>query len=786
MLDDLKFACKRLWHAPGSAAVAALTLALAIGVNTAIFAFADAVLFRPLPYTDPDRLHIVQMLNPRTGNRYTLVPGDILHRINEHHRGLGAVASLGDTKSIVMYTDEGTEGVETISATANYFELLGVQPVRGRLFDAGDADGASRAAVLTYGAWQRWFGGDDRIVGRPVTLGLTTVNIVGVLPRDFVFPSLFVGRPQLVTIVPHGPLGTTSGAFHPIVRRETGVTREQAQAELDALVAPLLSQNPRIGSATPVLEDVRSVIYPAGRAIMRFLLASATLVLLIGCANLANMLLARTLRRQRETAVRAALGAGPLRLARPLIFESAIVGLVAAALAVAVTTATFDLLAQLVPPIAHGNAPVGVNLRVVIFALSLGFLGGLLFAIIPAWRSTRLDVQALIQGRHRLDAGHGARLGGSMVTLQVALAVVLVFGAVIAARAFVAVLQVPLGFTPENVLTIRFRPRGLEGSELQSFYVRAATALGRRSEVVSVGAAGTLPLDGSAADESARTPGTGAHVVGIVHVLPGYFETLDIPLVRGRLLDWDDMRDGADVSVLTESAARALFPGHDPLGGTFQNRAGRRFTIIGIVRDVRRSLDLESEPVAHVIPEDATRNLTLVVRMRTRQHNVLAEIKRQVAALLPGTPVEVGWWSDYIKARTEYRNPRFQTLVLGTFAVLALALTGLGIFSVISFLVALRTQEMGVRLAMGATPRSLLTLLVNQALLPVFSGLIIGLVTTRWLSRFAEAQLYQVDTRDAFTLAAAAFTVVTSASIAAYLPARHASRVDPMIVLRAE
>jgi predicted permease len=715
-----------------------------------------------------------------------LVPGDVLHEINEHHRGLGVVAMLDHGARIAMSTRDGTEGVHTVAASVDYFDVLGVRAAGGRLFDAGDADNGSRATILTYGAWQRQFGGDEQIVGRSITLGTTTFDIVGVLPRDFVFPSLFAGRPELVTVLPRVPLGATGGTFHPIVRLEPGITREQAQAELDALTARLAARNPQSASVTPVLEDVRSVIYPTSRAITRFLLASATLVFLIGCANLANMLLARTLKGQREIGVRAALGASPIRLVRPLIFESAIVGVMGATLAVLVTSVTSDRLVQLVPPIAHGNAPVGVNLRVVVFALSLGLLGGLLFAIVPAWRSARLDVHALIQGRPRIYGRHAGRIGRTMVAFQAALAMVLVFGAVIATRALVSVLQVPLGFTPENVITVDVRPTGPNGSDRQAFYVRAANTLARRPDVVSVGAAGSIPLDGRAADEGVQTPGTREQLAGIVHVLPGYFETLGIRLVRGRLLDWDDVRTGADVSVLAESAVQALFPGRDPLGATFQNRGGRQFTIIGIVEDVRKSRELESAPLAYVIPEDATRQLTLVVRTRTRQDAVLARIKNEIRALVPGTPVAAAWWADSISALTVYRNPRFQTLVLGTFAALALALTALGVFGVIAFLVTFRTHEMGIRLSIGATPRSLVALMVSQALLPVIAGLLIGLAATRWLSRFAEAQLYEVDTRDPFTLAVAASTVVVAAIIAAYLPARHASRVDPMIALRTE
>jgi putative ABC transport system permease protein len=270
------------------------------------------------------------------------------------------------------------------------------------------------------------------------------------------------------------------------------------------------------------------------------------------------------------------------------------------------------------------------------------------------------------------------------------------------------------------------------------------------------------------------------------HVLPGYFETLGIPLLRGRRLGWDDLRTGSDAAVLADAAARALFANRDPLGQTFSNGRGRQFTVVGVVADVQKSLDRPARYPVYVLPKDGPPPLTLVVRTRTRSEATRAGIKSDVSALAAATPVTAQWWEDVINGLTAYRNPRFQTLVLGSFAVLAIGLTGVGVFGIVACLVATRTREMGIRLALGARAESLVGLVVRQALAPVALGLAGGLLATRWAGRLAEAQLFKVETRDPLTLVAAALVIVAAALLAAYVPARRASRVDPAVVLRAE
>jgi putative ABC transport system permease protein len=785
MFDDLKIAWRGLLHARGFAAVAVATFALAIGANTAIFSVADAVLFRPLPYRDAGHVHILQWANRQTGARFALVEYDDLRAIGDLAGGVRGVGMLEPVNSAIVMGADGVETLSTVAVTTNYFQLLGVEATRGRLFDARDEAAPGRALILSHAAWRQRFGGDESVVGRPLTLAGQTFDVVGVLPPDFVFPSGMRSRPELVTVLPPAAPGAKGGAIHAIVRRDPGVSREQAQAQVDAAIAPLVRVRQPNDARTVVLEDVRSVLYPVGRGIMTLLVAAAGLVLLIGCANLANMQLARSRRRAREIGVHLALGASRARLVRLAILEALLIGVAGAVVAVGVTSATFEMWLRQVPPVAYGGAPVGVGVRVVLFAVGLGSLGALLFASVPAWRSASLDAQALLQNRS--DSGRMRRtLGGPMIAAQVALAVVLVFGALIASRAFLSVLRVPLGFDPENIVTVSVVPRVPRGPARQEFYVRAVETLARRHDVVAVGAVGSMPLDSRAPDEGVEIAGVRQNLAGISHVLPGYFETLGIPLMRGRLLGWDDLRAGSDAAVLADAAARALFANRDPLGQTFSNGRGRQFTVVGVVADVQKSLDRPASYPVYVLPKDAPAPLTLVIRTRTRSEATRAGIKGDVNALAAATPVTVQWWEDVIRGLTAYRNPRFQTLVLGSFAVLAIGLTGVGVFGIVAFLVATRTREMGIRLALGARAESLVRLIVRQSLAPVAVGLLFGLIATRWASRLAEAQLFKVETRDPVTLAVAALTVVAAALLAAYLPARRASRVDPAVVLRVE
>lgn len=778
--QDVWCACRGLRRAPGLTAVAILTLALAVGANVAVLGIADAVLFRPLPYANADHLAIISMLDRPSGQHYAMTPYAYLEALDDAHSDVGEVGLLEPGPRVTIATADGPLDLRTMEATANYFSILGVRPALGRVFEAADDGREGQVAVLLYTAWRKRFGGDTSIVGRSVTLGDHTFDVVGVLPPDFMFPSLFAGRPDIVTLKAPVPRGAKGGTFDSIVRIAPGVSRKQAQAEVEAVAAPVAARLTQPGQ-TPVLEDMRGMLFPVGRSILQFLLAASGLVLLLGCANLANMLLVRARRTERDTALRVALGAGRVRLVRPILFEAVLIGVSGALVALLATKLTFATLLQQVPTVAYGEAHVGIDLRVGTAALLMGLISGLTFAAVPAWRAARLDVWALLPGRGSAR-GQPSRSGGPMVAIQVAVAVVLVFGGALAARAFVSVLRTPLGFSYDNVALVRERPPD-DPAARETFYVRVVETLMRRPDVAAVGAAGSLPLSGEAPDEGAVVPERPSTRVGLVHVLPGYFEAVQMHLQRGRFLTWSDMQGDESAAEVSESAAHVMFPGRSPLNQTFTNGRGRSFRVVGVVNDVRRSLSRAEPPVVYALGGVGTRWMTVVVRTRDRRDAVLADLKREASTVGPAT---TSWWQDSVSTITAYRNPRFQTLVLGVFAALALGLTGLGVFAVVAYLVASRTREMGVRLAIGAAPASLMRLVIRQATVPVAVGAGIGLAATQGLGRLAEAQLYKVDTHDPVTLGAATIVVLAAAVLAAYLPARRASRVDPVRVLRAE
>lgn len=786
-VDDAVFAVRRLRHSPGFAAVAIITVMLTVGANTAILSVADAVLFRPLPYADPGHIAIIQVMNKKNGRQYTMTPYTFLQAINDGCPSIGEVGLIEDGPSFTLSRPDGPLRVPAMEASPNYFQILGVQPAAGRLLGPQDTGGEGRTAVLTFSAWQQLYGADPSIVGRSVTLGPTTLDIVGVLPRDFLFPSLFAERASVVVLRKPVDGNEKGGTFHSIVRLAPGATFERAQAEVDAATASISATVSGFADSVPFLNPVKSILYPIGQPVMRYLLAASALILLLGCANLANLLLVRGRRRLKETAVRLALGASRVRLIRPIVIEALIVGAIGAGLALLVTALTFDLLIKEVPSAAYGRAPVGVSVRVVTISMAMGLVASLLFSLVPAWRLAGVDVLALIQ-RRRTNSRRRTLIGGlgaSMVGAQVAVAVAVVFGAAIAARSFVEIAKIDLGFQPRDVARIPVGPPQTDTNP-QEFYARAMQVVAAVPGVSAASAVGSLPFSRSAPNEGAQIEGGTMMVAGIAYTLPGYVETVGIPLTRGRRLTWEDMRSDPDAVLVSESAARAMFGGDEPLNSIFTNGHGRRFHVVGVVGDVRPSYSEAARPQAYVTPPSTARGLYIVARLRDHRAAVLNDIKTALRTLNPAATPTVDWWTDQIVTDPAYKDPRFQTIVFTALASLALALTALGIFSVMSYVVSARTREMGVRLAIGASPHSLVSLVVRQSLLPVGVGIAAGLALTKWGSKLAEAQFFKVNASDPLMLVLAVATVVLASLLAAYLPARRATRINPTEVLKAE
>jgi predicted permease len=809
---DVRQAVRGLAHEPGFAVMATLTLTLAVGANTAILSVADAVLFRPFPYADPDRVFILQMLNRASGARWTLTPNAFIDAIDDVGPSVSAVGDTAPGPRVTVDTRDGPEVVRTLAVNAEYFPILGSPAARGRLLDQRDLGHEGTVAVLSYDSWRRRFASDEAIVGKTVSLGTATFDVVGVLPQSFVFPSLFTGKPEIVTLMAQRPRGTDGGTFHAIVRLAPGVAREQAQAEIEAAVMAVGTQDPAWKGQVPVLEDVRPVLYGgASVPVMRFLFVSATLILFVGCANLANLLLVRSHRRTREMAMRLALGAGTARLVWPIVFEGLLIALISAALAIGTTRVVFEAMLRQVPPMVYGNAEVGVDQRVAFATLTISLVSALLFAVLPAWRATRLDVLALLHGRQMRDGTRLMSPGRPLVIAQVALTLVALFGSAITARAFSSLVNTPLGFSAEHVIRVTVappRPAATAGTRVVSvtpdridvipppsasndrarFYPLILDALRTTPNVQLVGASTGLPFSGRAPYSGAQRPGaTEPTGVGIEYVLPGFFEVVGMPILRGRTLTAADVAGSGQSAIVSVGAARVLFSHTDPLGQTFlEGASNREFRVVGIVDDARHSLERADEPRAYVLPAAGRGILFPVARVRVRNDVTLADVKAAVRTVAPASFVTAEWWSDTIRDNAEFRNPRFQAVVLGSLGLLALTLTAIGVFGVVNYMVVSKKRELGLRLAIGASRQTLIGFVLRYAMAPIAIGLALGLLAVRWMIPLAEAQLFKVNTSDPAALALATAVVVTAGLVAACLPATRAASADPMTMLRAE
>lgn len=785
-LDELFADVRQAWRTVirnRRSSLAAMLILTTVGVVTTLtLGIADTVLFRALPYHDPDRVHVVMMTtDDAMDQRYTRVSNRVLQLFAEPRYGISAAGLIHDGPAIRIDTPDGPSGIVTASVTPGYFQVLGVRPVRGRLFSDHDADAGRYVALLAHATWLTRFGGAEDVVGQTVTLGDTTLDVVGVLPRGVFLPMLFGQVPEVFT-VRRFPAATDEkfGAAYPVVRLSRDVTREQAQT---ALMTMARASRPADSTALPVLEPARTVLFPAGQTIMRWLVTCTLMLVALAAVNLASLLLVRGFGRARETGVKLALGASRARIVRPVLFEVLGVSLASGVAAVVIARAAFEPLLAYVPQITYGNAAVGIDSRVAVMAVGVVAASAVLATVASVWFSMRRDADVLIR-----SAGRGWssmvtwRRGRVLVGAQIALTVVLVFGAAITAKAFAALLNVPLGFDPENVarMSIQHRP----GETLP--YLRVFQRLEARPDVVAVGAVSQVPFDRGTPDEGAQSD-DGARLGGISYALPGYFDALRLLVVRGRGLTWTDDREDRDVAVLTEAGARALAPDGEVLGRTFTNGSrNRTFRVVGVVADPRHSIEGGLEPIAYALPPPVHRPFTLMIRTTHRNDELLHALQQSVRDELPDLRIGTVWFSDSIRNVTAFRNPRFQTIVLSTLSSVALVLTMVGIVGVLGCLVAARTRELAVRAAIGATPASLVRLVIRQGLAPVAAGVVAGLVATRWASGFAEAQLFAVDTSGVGAIVMTVVAVLTAALVAAWIPSRRAGRIDPVVALRAE
>jgi putative ABC transport system permease protein len=801
--QDLRFAVRAFRRQPGLILTALGTLALGIGAATAIFSVVQAVVLRPLPYPDADRIVALETHWIKTLTRGPVSAPDF-RDWREQSRSFEALAYFfGGETSIAA---AGAADYATVTfATASFFEALGFETQLGRLLtDQEQTRGDAPAAVITDAFWRRQFRADPRAVGATLKVGQRIHTIVGVLRPDYRYPA----RADVYSpagLLPENP--NRGGHNYRVVGRlKAGVTVDQAQAEMAGIATRLAreypSSNADKGVAVVPLQDL---IVGETRLTLYVLMAAVSFVLLIACANVANLLLARATARAREMVVRAAVGASRFRLARQLLTESAVLGLFAGTAGVLLARYGVTALIGIAPANLPRLDEVQVNMTALVFTLAISLIASVIFGLAPAFQLSRVEpAEGLAHGTKGPSiGGRGSGTRSAFVVAEIAFAVVLVTGAVLLGRSLAALTAVDLGYAPERLLLLRTAVPAAFGKlddarRATAFYRDLLPEVRTLPGVTAAGAMRGVPtvvgsnsgywIEGG---PGPRDLGTRAPSAVLSLVTPDYFRTMRIPLLQGRDFTEGDRFDAPFVAVISESIARQAFPGQDPLGRRIGNGfdTDRFMTIVGVVRDVRTG-GPEQPPQPEIYmpyeqhPGPATQ-LTLVVRTDAADPGVLgAAISRRIRARNPEVPVRIDTMEQTLGVATG--APRFRTYLLTTFAVVALLLAAAGVYGIMAFSVSQRVAEIGLRVALGATPRDILRLMVGQAVKLTTIGAAVGVALSLALAQLVSGLLFNVAPRDPRVLAGVV-TIVAAASLAAcFLPASLALRIRPAAALRSE
>ena len=804
MYSDIRFALRMWRRRPVLAVAAILTLALGIGANTAIFSVVNTVLLRPLPYKDADRLVMVRSYNRSRGFNADLVsPLDFADWRSQNHVFERMAASTD-----AMYTLTGVwEPVPIIAYqfSADYFPVLGVAPLLGRTFlPEEEQAGKDHVVVLSHSLWQRRFGGDRGLVGKTVTLNGTSYTVIGIMPPGVQYP----GNTELWTPLTALPEAANDRAYRylrVIARLKPGVTIPAAQTEMNTIASRLALEYPKTNKdedATSII-SLPQMITGDIRPALLVLLWAVGFVLLIACANIANLLLARATCRQKEVAVRTALGASRLRLLRQLLTESALLGIAGGVLGVLLAFwCTGALVAMFPPAIANRSIPhvdkISIDGWVLGFALTISLLTGVIFGLAPALQAFRLDTNRTLKESSRSLTGgtEGRRFRIAMVVAEMALSLILLAAAGLTLKSFVHLLRGDLGLDPENVLTMRvLLPDYKYRTDLQqvAFSNQAIERLKSLRGVKSVGTVTFLPLSGwwgrrevSLAGQS--TPVGRQPIAVWSSVTPDYFRSLGIPLIKGRFFADQDSRGSGQVAIISKSLARQLAPNEDPVGKRI-NVEGLKGSVevVGVVGDVHQ-LGMTSEVTGEIylaFSQFPAPILCFAIRTAGDPASLAKAAQREIWAV--DKDQAVGYVMSMGQLASESLAPqRVVALLLGVFAAMALILAAVGIYGVIAYSASQRTHEIGVRIALGAGSADVLRLVVGQGVGLVVAGVAIGLAGSFGLMRFLSSLLYGVRPFDPLTFAIVCALLSGVALLASYIPARRATKVDPMAALRYE
>jgi putative ABC transport system permease protein len=806
--QDLRQGARSLSRQPTFTVVAVIALALGIGANTAIFSVVDAVLLRALPYRDADRLVTVWEHNKRRGNTQNVINLGNFFDWKNQNSVFEDMATFFDMTANLTGGGEPEE-IPSQIATPNLFNILGVNPIMGRAFTEDDGKpGAARVVMLSFGLWQRRFGGDPQIVGRKLILNGVETTVVGVMPSGFNWHVKGGSMTRKIAEMwapwqINESMRQRGGRFASAVARlKPELSPEQAQAEMNAIGARLEQQYNDFNASWGVtVVPLRRQFTGEIRLALFVLLGAVGMVLLIACANVANLSLARAAGRQREMAVRAALGAGRSRIIRQLLTESLLLAGLGCLAGLALAWWGTDLLVSLAPPELLNLPQVKINAAVLGFTFLVSLLTGVIFGLIPAFEAARLRLTESLQEGGK-NIGGGARshwIRNSLVVAEIALALVLLVGAGLLIRSFARLQGVDPGFNANNVLTMKVSLPGRKydtDRKRIDFFRQAVAQMQSLPGVESVGATSFLPF-------AAPHAGTGVEIEGRPKLPPGqglgtgvivtdqnYFRTMQIPLKRGRLFTDQEAAEMRHVVVVNEAFAEKNFPGEDPLGKRVvidMKNDNQPCEIIGVVGDSKHmKLDAKTEPMSYwPHPELTYSGMTLVLRVQGEPTAIANAARNVIRTLDPEQPIaDVRTMENLIG--TSVARARFNTLLLTIFAVVALLLASLGIYGVVAYSVAQRTREIGVRMALGARRMDVLRLVVRRGMTLALGGVALGVPASFALTRLMETLLFNVSATDPLTFAGIPLLLIFVALLACLIPARRAAKVDPMVALRYE
>jgi len=806
--QDLKFALRMLRKNPGFTLVAVVTLALGIGANTAIFSVVNTVLLQPLPYKEPGRIISLSQIDLKTQARGALMSYTKYGQIQEQDKLLESLAGYYPL-TLSLVTEREPEAVNGARASVDFFQVLGISPARGRAFlPEEEQDGGPDVAVISDGFWHSHFAGDPAALGRALVLDGKNATIVGILPASFRFPLQFpepdvwLPRPSETVLLTPAQVRGGASYFNMIARLRPGETLPHARAEFDAINASYRQQFGSNADATKFgifAETLEDSLVGGLRPSLLVLLAAVGFVLLIACANVANLLLARATAREREIAVRKALGASNGRLVRQLLSESVLLSVCGGALGMLLAAALLPAVRSISPGTVPRLAEARIDPLVLIFSLVLCVITGIVFGLVPALQTSKKDLHETLKegGRGSSEASGRGRFRAALVVAEIGVALVLMTGAGLLMQSFSRLMRVNPGFSPKNLMAfpLTLPPSRYSKPELQAeFYRQILEHVRAMPEVQAAGITSYLPLGGGAryvfvCPEGRVCEGVGKDPTSAVRqVSGGYFEAVRTPLLRGRTIHEQDIAGGAPVAVINETAAKHFFAEQNPVGKHIANsRDMVQREIIGVVSDVKfntlNAANVEEMylPMAQV----PWPNTTLLVRSEANSQTLVAAVRAKIAEVDPSLPVAgISSMEEVVSASVA--QPKLTMQFVGVFAGFALLLAAIGIYGVMAYAVTARRQEIGIRAALGARPDDILRLVVGQGMRMTLVGVVLGVGVSLALTRLLASLLFGVKATDPLVFGAAALVLAGAAFIACYIPARRATRVDPIVVLRCE